>query len=103
MRRIKYLIPYIEGGAIFLAAALLFNHIPIASRTPPWPMSPNMTPNKKGNTGIAYSAGLTSWYRGIPYVLTIYWKGAVNSFNSKWVGGFVFGVSRMLTNDGSNL
>lgn len=53
MRSIKYLIPYIEGGAIFLADALLFNHIPIANKTPPWPMSPNMTPNKKGNTGIA--------------------------------------------------
>lgn len=53
MRRTKYLIPYIEGGAIFLAAALVFNHIPIANRTPPCPMSPNITPNKKGNTGIA--------------------------------------------------
>lgn len=31
----------------------------------PWPMSPNMTPNKKGKVTIVNNAGFISLYLGI--------------------------------------
>jgi hypothetical protein len=37
-----------------------------ANKIPPCPISPNITPNKNGNTGIAKSPGFTSPYRGVP-------------------------------------
>ena len=61
--------------------------IPVRKYTPPWPMSPNITPNWKGKVMIVKMAGFTSWYLGTPYVSTICWKGAVKSFNWKYVGG----------------
>ena len=34
--------------------------------TPPCPISPNMTPNRKGNMTMVNIPGLTSLYLGIP-------------------------------------
>jgi len=39
----------------------------------PWPMSPNITPKKKGNVMEVNKAGLASLYDGTPYVLVISW------------------------------
>ncbi len=38
-------------------------------------MSPNMTPNKKGNVIVVQIEGFISLYLGTPYVSTIYWAG----------------------------
>ncbi len=54
------------SGSNFLAVSLLSSQILNASKQPPWPTSPNITPNKNGKIGIAYKAGLTSWYLGTP-------------------------------------
>jgi hypothetical protein len=37
-----------------------------AKTAPPCPISPNMTPKRKGNIAIAKRAGFISSYRGIP-------------------------------------
>lgn len=47
------------SGIIFLADALVVSQIPKAKSTPPWPISPNITPKRKGKIGIAYKAGFT--------------------------------------------
>lgn len=59
-----------------------------ANKIPPCPISPNITPNKNGKTGIANNPGFTSPYLGVPYVLTISWKNTVKVFKGKCVGGF---------------
>ena len=66
------------SGIIVLADFPNTSHNPNPRSAPPWPISPNITPKRKGNIGIANKAGLISWYLGIPYVLTISWNGAVN-------------------------
>lgn len=45
--------------------------MPNTSKQKPWPISPNIIPNKNGNVIIVKSAGLISLYLAIPYVLTI--------------------------------
>jgi len=39
---------------------------PIKRTNPPWPMSPNITPNWNGNVTMVDRAGLTSRYLHIP-------------------------------------
>ena len=46
-------------------------NIPKNSKARPWPISPNITPNKNGKVTHVKNVGLTSLYIGIPYVLTI--------------------------------
>jgi hypothetical protein len=36
------------------------------NKAPPCEKSPNITPNKNGKKTMAKSAGLISWYLGIP-------------------------------------
>lgn len=45
--------------------------MPMINHILPCPISPNITPNKKGKVTMAKTAGFTSLYIGIPYVLTI--------------------------------
>jgi hypothetical protein len=44
------------------------------SRRRPWPMSPNITPNRNGNVTEVKKAGFNSLYEGTPYVFTIRWN-----------------------------
>ena len=44
---------------------------PTKSNKEPWPMSPNMTPNRKGKVTVVNIAGFASLYLGTPYVSTI--------------------------------
>ncbi len=60
--------------------------LPNAKTISPCPMSPNITPNKKGNVIFVNSAGLISLYLGTPYVSTIYCAGLVKSLRTNEVG-----------------
>ena len=74
MRKKKYL----SAKSGFISG--YFSRVPLNSiskeekniRHPPWPMSPYITPNKKGKVTIKVTPGLASWYVGIAYSLTIY-------------------------------
>jgi len=50
----------------FSYSYLAHKYIPAASIIPPWPISPNMTPNLNGNIPHAKSPGFISLYLGIP-------------------------------------
>ena len=56
----------------------------------PWPISPNITPKKKGKLMHVKTAGLASLYEGTPYVSIINWKVYEKSFVLKNVGGINF-------------
>jgi hypothetical protein len=48
------------------AALLKTRYRPKRKRMRPWPMSPNMTPKKKGKVTVVNMAGLISEYLGTP-------------------------------------
>jgi hypothetical protein len=65
--RIKYLA--INRGAMALSFSLSLPNTRISPKinsSVPWPISPNITPNKKGKETWANIAGLISLYMGIP-------------------------------------
>lgn len=53
----------------------------------PWPMSPNITANKKGNVITVNNPGFTSWYDPMPYASMMFWNPSVNLFVRWNVGG----------------
>lgn len=55
----------------------------------PCPMSPNITPNKKGKVTVVNNDGLASRYLATPYVSTIYWAERVYEFFWNNVGFFL--------------
>lgn len=63
--------------------------MPNNSNTPPWAISPNMTPKKNGKVTVVNIDGLTYWYRGMPYVFVIYCAMAVYELVSNAVGGLL--------------
>ena len=56
-----------------------------------------MTPNRKGNDTVANRAGLTSLYRGTPYVSTMIWKAFMNSSGQKYVGRLLLELCTLFT------
>ena len=55
-----------ESGYSLILSALQIRYSPNSNNRPPWPISPNMTPNRKGKKAIANNPGLISPYLGIP-------------------------------------
>ena len=56
---------------------LKINNEPKINRIEPCAISPNITPNKKGNVTVVNKEGLIYLYRGTPYVSTICCAGIV--------------------------
>jgi len=58
---------------LYYLKVLSIKHIkhPTIRMMEPWPMSPNITPKRKGKVMEVNKAGLASLYPGTPYVLVI--------------------------------
>lgn len=75
-----------------ILASLYFLKIiisPNKNKISPWPISPNITPNKNGKVTVVNSEGLAYRYLAIPYVSTTSCADRVKEFRSKRVGFFV--------------
>ena len=81
----KYLVPYIGFKASYLCPNR-HRKMEKARRRPPWPISPNMTPKRKGKLMMVNMVGFTSLYFGTPYVSMITWNCSVKEFILKYVG-----------------
>lgn len=55
-----------DWGLFFKFYSFFVKYKPNKNRTKPWPISPNITPNRNGKVIIVNIPGFISLYRGTP-------------------------------------